>query len=147
MKTGYIDARPDIESGILKSFSLNKSKKIILLGSSYSASLALLVGTNTQYSKMISSILAFSPGEYLKGISLLTELKNLSIPIFLTSSKKESSDLVTLCDSIPKKYKTIFKPVTEGFHGSRVLHHKTPDCKNYWEAVKQFLDTFHHSNY
>ncbi len=45
--TGYLDAKKDIEAAVSYAFIMNNNKPIIILGSSYSASLALLISKDT----------------------------------------------------------------------------------------------------
>ncbi|MEE9439882.1 MAG: hypothetical protein V3V14_12825 [Saprospiraceae bacterium] len=66
LPTGYLDAKPDIESAIDYAFALNDKNKIILLGSSYSSALALLIATK---SDKVKTVLAFSPDEHLKKVN------------------------------------------------------------------------------
>ncbi len=59
LPTGYLDAEKDIIASInyIKQYTKDK---IILAGSSYSASLVLLIA---KHNPMVSAVLAFSPGE------------------------------------------------------------------------------------
>ncbi len=69
--------------------TLNKILKpqlIIVLGSSYSASLALLI---SETNKKIQAVIAFSPVEYLKKITVAQGITSIRIPVFATSSKKK----------------------------------------------------------
>ena len=71
-------------------YEMNGNNPIIILGSSYSASLALLISTETE---KVKAVIAFSPGEHLKGVKLAEELKSLTKPIFVTSSKSEIDEV------------------------------------------------------
>ncbi len=137
LPTGYLDAKPDIESAVDYACKLNNNQKIILLGSSYSASLALLIAKN---SNKIKSVIAFSPGEYLKKIKLAEEIKNLCMPIFATSAKKEIQEVEEVLRFVDKKYITHFKPKVEGFHGSKTLWEEVKGYENYWKALESFLN-------
>jgi len=136
LPTGYLDAKPDIESAIEYAYKLNDNKPIILLGSSYSASLALLV--STQMDK-IKATIVFSPGEYLKGVNLAEQIKTINIPVFATSAEKEIEQVSEILKLIDKKYITHFKPKVEGFHGSKTLWEVVKGFETYWEALEQFL--------
>lgn len=136
LTTGYLDARQDIESAIEYSYKLNKKKPIIIFGSSYSASLALLISVRTE---MIKAIITFSPGEYLKGIKLAEEIKSLNKPIFVTSAKKEIEDTKKLFRFTNHKNITQFKPEVEGFHGSKALRESVLGHETYWDALEKFL--------
>jgi alpha-beta hydrolase superfamily lysophospholipase len=134
--TGYLDAKPDIESAIDYTFALNGNKPIILLGSSYSSALALLISAN---SDKIKSVIVFSPNEYLKKINLAEQIKNINIPIFATSAKKEIYQVSEVLKFVDKKYITHFKPKFEGFHGSKTIWKVVKGYETYWKAIENFL--------
>ena len=64
LPTGYTDAYPDLEAALTYAEQELQAKQIIVWGSSYSASLALILAA--QHPDEISAVLAFSPGEYFK---------------------------------------------------------------------------------
>ena len=86
MNVGYAGAKRDLKAAIDYLYELNGNQPIILVGSSYSASLALWLGSEN---KKIKAVAAFSPGEYLKNMNLADTIKHLQIPTFVTSSKRE----------------------------------------------------------
>jgi hypothetical protein len=131
----YADAEQDILAAI-DYIHNHTGKSIILVGSSYSASLALKIAKSNEH---VDAVMAFSPGEYFKGINLEKELKGFSKPVFVTSSKKEGKDVAKLISGVNSPIKIQFIPETEGDHGSRVLWPTTPDKDAYWTAVKEFL--------
>ena len=136
LPTGYLDAKPDIESAIEYAYKLNDEKPVILLGSSYSAALALLISTETN---KLESTVVFSPGEYLKGVHLSEQIKSINIPIFATSPKKEIKQVSDVLKFVDKKYITHFKPEEEGFHGSKTIWEVVKGFETYWEALELFL--------
>ena len=136
LPTTYLDARQDIEAAIDYIYSMNSNKPIILVGSSYSASLALLIGeSNTK----IKAVAAFSPGEYFKGINISETIKPYSKPIFVTASYKETPKLITLVSLVNPKFVKHYKPKEKGIHGSRALWSTTEGVTGYWDAFKAFL--------
>ena len=139
MKCGYLDAMQDIIAAI--NYIHKKSgQKIILLGSSYSASLALLIGNKNEN---IEAVIAFSPGEYFDGINLKDEIKGMQKPVFVTSSKAEANQVSLLMEGVIAN-KSIFAPTADGDHGSKVLWGSNGDSKNeYWNALKRFLGNLH----
>jgi len=137
LATGYLDAKPDIEAAIDYAFKLNNNTKIILLGSSYSAALSLLIANK---STKIKALMVFSPGEHLKGMVLSEALKNIQIPVYATSSKKEIKEVNEVLNHIDKKYITHVKPETEGFHGSKILWKSVKGFELQWEEMKKFLE-------
>src|SRR6185369_7042843 len=83
----YLDAEQDILAAIDYLFD-KYQKKIILCGSSYSASLALKIAKENNH---ILGVAAFSPGEYFDQKDFVAKhIKGLNEPVFLTSSKEES---------------------------------------------------------
>jgi len=137
LETGYVAAKPDIEAAVAYLYGKNHNKPIILLGSSYSASVALLVAVEN--STMIKAVIAFSPGEYLKNIDVAQSISAMEIPVFVTSAKKEASDTAKLTASINPKFVTQYTPSSEGAHGARSLWAKTPGSQEYWRALEEFL--------
>jgi alpha-beta hydrolase superfamily lysophospholipase len=136
LSTGYLDARPDIETAIEFAFTRNQKKPLILLGSSYSASLALLLGIGND---KVDRVVAFSPGEYLKNVRVHERMAELSKRVFVTSSKQEIAGTRALIRRIPKQHLTHFKPAVGGAHGARCLWSKTEGHAIYWAALEKFL--------
>ncbi len=133
---GYAGAKQDVEAAIDYLYEINGNKSIILVGSSYSASLALLISSENS---KIKATAAFSPGEYLAGIDLTNTIKPIEIPIFVTSSKREISPVENLVSKVRSDLVTQFKPKVKGLHGSKALWKENKGYQNYWEAFKLFL--------
>jgi len=136
LPTGYLDAKPDIESAIDYAYELNNKYKIILFGSSYSASLALLVSTQTD---KIKATIAYSPGEYLKGVNLVNEIKTLDKPTYVTSPKAEIKQVTDVIKNVNSKLLTHFIPTVDGFHGSKTLLKEVSGHERYWTSLEKFL--------
>jgi dienelactone hydrolase len=135
--SGYLDAEQDILAAI--NYANKKSgKKVILVGSSYSASLALKIATNND---KVSAVIAFSPGEYFgAALSLKDAIKTLDKPVFATSSKEEAPELSVLMKNIKSGNKTQFIPNSPGDHGSKALWKETnPNYHEYWMALLMFM--------
>ncbi len=137
LPTSYLDAKPDIEAGIDFAYKLNLEKPVILLGSSYSAALALLISSEN---KKVKATIVFSSDEHLKGIHLAEQIKSIKMPIFATSAKKEISAVVKVFKWVNKKYVTHFKPKEEGFHGSKILWESVKGFEKQWYALELFLN-------
>ena len=136
MNVGYAGAKQDIEAAIDYMYAMNGGIPIVLVGSSYSASLALWIAID---SKKVRAVAAFSPGEYLKGISLNDTIKKISIPLFITSSKREIKPVDQLIRKVKPKFVTFYKPTTKGIHGSRALWETTSGYEGYWNAFREFI--------
>ncbi len=136
LATGYLDTKPDIEAAVDFLFEKNNKQPVVILGSSYSAALALLIATKTN---KIKAVLTFSPGEHLKGINLAEEIKSLDKPTFITSAKKEIEEASQVVRFMDSKYITQFKPEVAGFHGSKMLWKSVKGYESYWLAMEKFL--------
>ena len=138
----YIATVPDIEASIAYARKYLTSGKLLLWGSSYSASLVLLVA---DYTPKIDAVLAFSPGEYYKkqGKTYIEEsITHLNIPIFITSAKDEKKTWWPIYQAIPSKEKVYFLPTSQGIHGAKALWNNNPDNQIYWESTNKFLKKF-----
>lgn len=133
--TDYMSSKQDIEAAIDYIYSYYK-KPILLVGSSYSASLAMLIGKNNP---KIKAVAAFSPIEYLDSISLKDSIKGFDKPLFITSSKKEINSINNLISDIEFHLLNQYKPKTIGVHGSKALWSKNNESNLYWEAFYLFL--------
>lgn len=136
LATGYLNAKPDIEAAIDYAYELNDKNKIILFGSSYSASLALLVSTQTD---KIKATIAYSPGEYLKGVNLANEIKTIDKPTYVTSPKAEIQQVTDVTKNVNLKLLTHFIPTVDGFHGSKTLWKEVSGHETFWTSLEKFL--------
>jgi len=136
LSTGYLDAKQDIEAAIEYGYKKNNNNPIIIIGSSYSASLALLISTETD---KIKAVIAFSPGEYLKKINLAEKIESINKPTFVTSTKKEIKDVSELIRFVDSSCITHFKPIVEGFHGARTLWGSVEGYELFWFELEKFL--------
>lgn len=133
--TDYLAAEQDIITALDYLYSVSK-KQVVLVGSSYSASLVLKVAANNP---KVKGVMAFSPGEYFGDKLKVKEIvKNISVPVFATSSKEESAKVAELMADV--KRKQVFVPGTKGDHGSKALWKSTnPNYREYWMAVFMFM--------
>lgn len=138
LPTEFLNAEQDIEAAIEYCFN-RFQKKVVVVGSSYSASLILkLASTNDHIARVVS----FSPGDYFNGKIILSDYINkIKIPTFITSSKKESVDITKLLSDANKKVIKQFIPTSEGDHGSKVLWVGDEKNNEYWKAMMLFLKT------
>lgn len=144
-KTGFLDAYQDMEAAVDFVKKTYAPKNLIIWGSSYSSSLSLYyAGQNPD---KIQGVMAFAPGDYFdrfgkpKGY-VTNSAKNINMPVFITSAKREVPSWKPIFDVIPSKQKVAYTPKTEGNHGSRALWDKFDDSSGYWSAVRSFLFKF-----
>ncbi|PCJ67142.1 MAG: hypothetical protein COA58_02155 [Bacteroidetes bacterium] len=133
----YIDAKQDIEAAI-NYVASNSTKNIYLWGSSYSASLALIIANEDD---RIQKVVAFSPGEFLSNQEQVrSSIGNLSKPIFITGSKGEYDIIVKpIVDALNKNNLITLKQDGSGNHGTKTLWSDNTNTANIYEKLFEFL--------
>ena len=138
LPSSWIDALPDMRAAVGLARQRYAKGKLILWGSSYSASLALKIAGEDPGS--CDAVLAFSPGEYFGGSGLIAaSAKGIKVPAFITSGKYERDDWQKIYDAIPAPGKVSFLPGSSTEHGSPALDPAKPASGECWVAVKAFL--------
>jgi dienelactone hydrolase len=137
--TGYAAARPDLEAAIAWLRAQGYTGRLLLWGSSYSASLALQVAAD---SEEVAAVIAFSPGEYYppKG-SVAEAAGKVKVPTLVVSTEREREKAGKIFAALATEAKTHYA-------GEHVLHGSTalvaPKSKKHrdavWKAVETFLD-------
>ena len=136
--TDYGAAQADITAAIGWAKQKSTSSKVIIWGSSYSASLVILEAAQNS---SVSAVLAFSPGEYLGGGDRVAQaVRSVSQPLFLTSTQSEAGDVAPIFKAAHSAHKIQFVPKGAGMHGSSALLSR--DGAEYWVAVARFLSQF-----
>jgi len=132
----YLDAEQDIISAIEYAYK-KSNKKVILVGSSYSASLAIKIGATND---KVKAVMAFSPGEYFGNkLNVKEVIKTYNKPLFVTSSKDEAADVTKLIKNVKSPVKHQFTPIEQGQHGSKTLWKSNPNRNEYWMALLMFM--------
>lgn len=134
--TSYNDSKQDVVAAVAWA-KKTYGKNVILWGSSYSSSLALIVAKEDAN---VEAVMAFSPGEYLLPVNVKTSIAGLNKRAFLTSSNAEQGQTKAIFDVITSTEKTHFVPKGPGEHGSRALWSDKQDNPEYWVAVEAFLE-------
>lgn len=113
LPTSYLDSEKDILASIEYVKQLS-SKKIILFGSSYSASLVMKIGN---HNPGVAAVIAFSPGEYFQPrVVLKSCLSDYDKPIYVTSTLKEKPFVQELISEIPTELSNfMFRNMEKGF--------------------------------
>jgi pimeloyl-ACP methyl ester carboxylesterase len=140
----YCDAYADLEAAFAYALSLEGIGKIIALGSSYSATLAVKLAVN--HPELISRVLAFSPasGDSMTGCSVLPLAFQLRQPALFLRPKSEMSfgsvaaDLAAFADMGHEIY--ISSP---GAHGSSMLVSERVEgnTSETWKTVLSFINS------
>jgi len=135
--TDYLSSLKDIEAAI-QWVKQRNDDPIILLGSSFSASLSLLLAKGNPD---IEAVIAFSPGEFFEPeISIKHKIKNFNKPVFVAASKREEDYIKEMFHFVPSANKTISTPQNgSGEHGSKSLWKSNPSSKEYWLALTMFF--------
>lgn len=139
----FNNAEQDIEASANWLFE-KYNRRIIVLGSSYSASLALKVAKDNEN---VFAAAAFSPGEYFEGKNFFAKhVSGLKKPVFLTSSKEEAPAVTEASKDIMSLIKIQYIPKGEGDHGSKVLWSTSAENQDYWAALISFLNRMKKEN-
>jgi len=132
----YLSSQKDIEAAI-KWVKERSKEPVVLLGSSFSASLCLLVAKNNPD---IKAVIAFSPGEFFAPErTIQSEIKDFEKPVFAASSQRENKYVDELLSLVSPTNKTIFAPKNGGEHGSKSLWKSNPNNQEYWLALTMFF--------
>jgi len=137
--TNYLDAKQDIEAALAYVRDTYSPATLVLIGSSYSASLVLRIAGEGTYP--LAAVLAFSPGEYFQDQPNYVSAKAAEIQalVFITSAAKERDQWAGIAQAIPKDQVNTFVPNEKGEHGSRALWEGKSGWQLYRRAVQAFL--------
>jgi len=134
--TDYLSSKRDIQAAI-NWVKKQSERPIILFGSSFSASLCLIVANEND---CVKAVIAFSPGEFFgTELNVKKEIENLTVPVFAASSSRENQYVDTILSFVPSANKTIFAPKNGGEHGSKSLWKSNPNSQEYWLALTMFF--------
>lgn len=132
----FIDAKNDVIAGIDYLHS-NYHRRVIVLGSSYSASLALI---EAKENPQVAAVVAFSPGEYFGEKDFVSKkIAGLDKPVYATSALSEADGVTELMRDVVSRIKVQFIPTEEGNHGSKVLWTANSNNQEYWLTLMAFL--------
>ncbi len=139
----FLAAYQDMEAALEYVRRKLRARKVVVWGSSYSASLVLILAAH--HPSEVAAVVAFSPGEYFtkfgKSPHLIRDgVRGLEAPVFITSARSEAARWREIFQAIPSRRKVSFLPQgAEGVHGSQSLWSTTPGHRQYWRAVTDFL--------
>lgn len=132
----YLDADKDLLAAIEYVKSLTK-ERIVLFGSSYSASLVLKDAVNN---RNISAVVAFSPGEYFSNMKIKDIISKLDKPVLLACTSKEEPFVKEMVSGINSNLITWCYPgKSGGTHGAKALWSATPDSNDCWMQLLMFF--------
>ncbi len=137
---GFLAALPDLEAALAWARAPGHGR-VVLVGSSYSAALIFLLAARNPGA--VAAILAFSPGEYLRGTSVREAAARVDCPVFVTSAADadEIAAARTILAAVRAPVKVQFVPEA-GPHGASLLRaDRNPrGAAAAWRAVDRFLD-------
>ena len=141
-----IDCEKDILAAIDYISKTTTKNKYILLGSSFSASLALKIANHNRYA---TAAIAFSPGEYFGPLNLLKNwVKDYDKLVYTAVTTREYPFTKDLLVSIPQDKLTLFKPSSgEGVHGAPALWNDNPTSNEYWMSLMMFIKKVKETEY
>lgn len=137
----YLDAKRDLEAALV--FAQTQKLPIILWGSSYSASLTVVVAS--EHVNEIRGLAVFSPGEYFdqSPTMIRSAAAKITVPFFVTSSKdpEEIEAAKAILAASPSSLKVQYVPTTGGVHGaSTLIASRDPaGAEDNWKAILGFL--------
>jgi pimeloyl-ACP methyl ester carboxylesterase len=137
----YLDAERDLDAALNWSRTVEKKGKVILWGSSYSASLVFVVAA--QHPDEVSGVLSFSPGEYFERKDMIRKAAaRVHAPVYITcgSGAKEAANARPIYEAVASKDRVFFLPPT-GVHGSKTLRTDSDaaGAARNWQEVLAFL--------
>jgi dienelactone hydrolase len=136
----YVEVLPDLEGALSFAEKTWPGTRVIVWGSSYSASLVLFLAA--RHPNSIVGVLSFSPGEYFPGVSVAEQAAKVSCPVFITSAPtpEEIAAAKHLASAVPGVATTLFVP-EHGVHGAATLREDSnpAGAGRIWQAVQHFL--------
>lgn len=136
LSTEYMDAEADMKAAIEKAYLIAR-KPVIILGSSYSASLAIKLGSEMS---QVKAVIAFSPGEYFgKNLDVAKTAASLTKPTFIACGSDEKKYTDPIANAIKSSKKIYFASPNGGDHGSACLEKGTKGETDYWVQLINFI--------
>lgn len=131
------DALDDVQASINYIYR-RYQQPVILFGSEYSASLAMLAG---QDNYKVSAVVAFSPGEYFQPrFTVQDSLSGFDKPLFIAASEVEKPFITNMIRGIPSaNYTTYYLPEKGTAMGSKMLWEEHPNHQKYWFELLVFF--------
>lgn len=138
-----LDARTDIQAAIQYTGGYN-DHPVVLFGSSYSASLSLMVANKNP---RVKAVVAFSPGEFFRPVLAVSDaLTGFNKKVFIAATHAEHAYLGKMLSEIPDPQKTVFTPIhSPGTSGAKALWESSADHPEYWLALLMFFKELNNS--
>lgn len=139
--TEYAEAYPDLEAALEYAVK-RKYKKILVVGSSYSASLAIVLASKNPDTVM--AVAAFSPGEYFPDKNWIkTAAANLKVPLYITGTDSQRHQVEEVIIKAKDNDVTYYRPINSVHGISALRKNKNPEgYKVNQEDFSKFLNRF-----
>jgi dienelactone hydrolase len=141
----YRDVMPDLEAALLWGHAAAMGAPVIAMGSSYSASLIFLLAA--RHPGALAALVAFSPGEYLDGPSVVHDAaQSVRIPVLVDEAKnpEEIATAKSILEAVASTEKQQVVPHSGGVHGASTLRtdKNAAGAEENWHALLAFLAPF-----
>lgn len=138
----FLDSQRDIADAVLWARANRAHGKLVLVGSGYSAGLALVHAA--EHPDLVDGVVAFSPSEVFASLGkpetwVLDSARALEIPIWISSARAEEKDWRPIFEAIQSQKKVSFLPEGPGLHGARALWPENKGSELYQAALELFL--------
>ena len=135
--TGFSSA-DDIKAAIAYTKKFSGSQRVILMVTSFSASLCFFIAAEITD---IKAVIALDPGEYFQpGKSVGDIARQIKQPIFVSSTLKEFPYVANIFSGIPESRLTLFSPQKgPGIRGTAAFSNSNPNSSEYWFALMMFF--------
>ena len=137
----YIEAYQDLEAALEYAVK-RKYKTIVVVGSSYSASLAIVLAS--QNPDTISAVVAFSPGEYFTDKNWIkTSAEKLRVPLYVTGATNEKQRVEEVLVKTAGNDVTYYHPLNSVHGASTCREDMNPEgYKENLQNFSNFLERF-----
>jgi dienelactone hydrolase len=145
--TSMLDCEKDIAAAIDYIVKTAVNKRCILLGSSFSASLAMKAAN---HHRDVTAAIAFSPGEYFGStVSVKDWFADYDRFLFVATTQHEYPFVTDLLQNIPSSARlTRFQPSSESsVQGAPVLWNEEASSDEYWMSLMLFLNKVKEAEY
>jgi dienelactone hydrolase len=134
-------AENDLAATIDFIFGTSK-QKLILLGSSSSASMALKLAVGNE---KIKAVIALSPGEFYRPeYELKSFIENLNKPLFITGNEEETNYYKSIIDDLEAPMISLYRPSDfTPIRGNELLLKSNNLQNEYWFALLIFIKSLH----
>jgi len=131
-----LDCEKDVLAAIDYLGKTVAKNRYVLLGSSFSATLAMKVAN---HNPKVTAVIAYSPGEYFGSVKAKDWLVDFDNLVYVASTKREKPFVAELIKDIPAQYLTIFQPSDDGVHGAPALWKDNASANEYWMSLMMFV--------